>query len=139
MADIKKKVDSEWKKKAEEEKGKLEEVKEQLEEARQAQEGPLPPPTFLQFLAGLELEARMALGELKHPVTNEVRKDLHAAQYVIDTLAPSREDEGQPGLGRVDPPPERLDGAKVPLRPGDQEVVFRNFPQDARAGLRLRG
>ena len=87
MSEIKKKVDSEWKRKAEEEKAKLEEVKEAVEAEHRAQEGPLPPPTFLQFLSGLELEARFSLGEIKHPETGETRKDLHGAQYVIDTLA----------------------------------------------------
>jgi hypothetical protein len=87
MSDIKKKVDSEWKKKAEDDKAKLEEVKEQAEEQLAADEGPLPPPTFAHFLAGLDLEARLALGEMKHPVTKEQRQDLVAAQYVIDTLA----------------------------------------------------
>jgi hypothetical protein len=87
MSEIKKKVDSEWKKKAEEEKQKLEEVKEQVEEKLKAEEGPLPPPTFLNFLGGLDLECRLALGEIKHPQTREARKDLVSAQYVIDTLA----------------------------------------------------
>lgn len=87
MTEIKKKVDSEWKKKAEEEKEKLDEVKEKVEEQLKAEEGPLPPPTFLSFLAGLELEARLALGEIKHPQTKEARKDLVGAQYVIDTLS----------------------------------------------------
>jgi hypothetical protein len=64
---IKKKVDSEWKKKAEEEKEKLEQVKEKVEEEIKAQEGPLPPPDFLQFLEGLALEAQIALGLVKHP------------------------------------------------------------------------
>src|SRR5262245_44052700 len=87
MAEIKKKVDSEWKKKAEEDKAKLEEVKEKVEEEIGAEEGPLPPATFSQVLAGLDLEARLSLGEIKHPVTGEKREDLAAAQYVIDTLA----------------------------------------------------
>ena len=55
MTEIKKKVDSEWKKKAEEEKEKLEEVKEKIEEKIEAESGPLPPPTFLGFLEGLAL------------------------------------------------------------------------------------
>jgi hypothetical protein len=87
MSEIKKKVDSDWKKKAEEDKAKLDEVKAQVEEQVKAAEGPLPPPTFTQFLAGLDLEARLALGEIKHPGTGEKRQDLVAAQYVIDTLA----------------------------------------------------
>jgi hypothetical protein len=87
MTEIKKKVDSEWKKKAAEEKEKLEEVKERVEEQLEAQEGPLPPPSFLSFLAGLELEARLSLGEIKHPQTGQAKKDLVSAQYVIDTLA----------------------------------------------------
>ena len=87
MSEIKKKVDSDWKKKAEEDKAKLEEVKERAEEDAKAAEGPLPPPTFSHFLAGLDMEARLSLGEMKHPVSGEVRQDLVAAQYVIDTLA----------------------------------------------------
>src|SRR5579872_7073475 len=87
MSDVKKKVDSEWKKRAEEEKAKLETEKEKVEAAAAAEAAPLPPPTFAGFLAGLELETRLALGEVKHPQTGEVRKDLVSAQYVIDTLA----------------------------------------------------
>jgi len=82
MSEIHKKVDSEWKKKAEEEKEKLE-VKAAEEEA----EGELEPVTFLSFLSGLALEAQLALGLLKHPRANEAKQDLVAAQYVIDTIA----------------------------------------------------
>jgi hypothetical protein len=87
MSEIKKKVDSEWKKKAEEDKEKLEQVKEKVAEEIKASEGPLPPPDFLQFLDGLALEAQMALGLVKHPSAPEAKKDLVAAQYVIDTIA----------------------------------------------------
>lgn len=87
MSEVKKKVDSEWKRKAEEDKAKLGAASEKAEEKQREQDEPLPPPTFVQFLGGLELEARMALGDMKHPVTKEVRKDLLAAQYVIETLA----------------------------------------------------
>jgi hypothetical protein len=87
MSEIRKKVDSEWKKKAEEEKEKLEQVKEKVEEEIKAQEGPIPPPDFLTFLDGLALEAQLSLGLMKHPVTGETKKNLHAAQYVIDTLS----------------------------------------------------
>jgi hypothetical protein len=87
MTDIKKKVDSEWKKKAEEEKEKLEEVKEKVEKELEERAGPLPPPSYLGFLEGLALEAHLALGLVKHPQTGEAKKDLEAAQYVIDTIA----------------------------------------------------
>ena len=87
MTEIQKKVDSEWKKKAEEEKEKLEQVKEKIEEKIEADAGPLPPPTFLGFLEGLALEAQLALGLIKHPQTNEAKVDLVAAQYVIDTIS----------------------------------------------------
>jgi hypothetical protein len=87
MSEIKKKVDSEWKRKAEEEKAKLEEVKEKVEERLKAEEGPLPPVDFLGFLEGLALEAQLALGLMKHPQTGETKKDLVSAQYVIDTIA----------------------------------------------------
>jgi hypothetical protein len=86
MSEVKKKVDSEWKRKAEEDKAKLEVEREKAEEKLKAAAEPLPPPTFLQFLAGLEMEARMALGDMKHPVSGELRKDLLSAQYVIETL-----------------------------------------------------
>lgn len=87
MSEPKKKVDSDWKKRAEEDKARLEAVAEQTEKKLEEAEGPLPPPTFLAFLANLELETRLALGEMKHPSTNEARKDLVAAQYLIDTIA----------------------------------------------------
>jgi hypothetical protein len=85
--EIKKKVDSEWKKKAEEEKEKLEAAEKKVEEDLAAAEGPLPPLDFLGFLEGLALEAQLSLGLIKHPQTGEQKVNLHAAQYVIDTLA----------------------------------------------------
>lgn len=79
----KKKVDDAWKRQAEEEKKKLEEKLE-----KDPGEKPLPPATFGTFLASLELQARLALGELRDPESKEpVKPDLRMAQYLIDTIA----------------------------------------------------
>jgi len=79
-APIKKKVDSEWKKKVREEKATEEEA------AEKPPRGPLPEPTFLFFLSGLATQALLALGELEHPETGAREADLEEARYLIDTL-----------------------------------------------------
>lgn len=101
---IKKKVDSEWKKKAEEEKEKLEEVKEKVEEEIRSKDEPLPPPDFLQFLEGLAIQAQLALGLMKHPQTKEAKVDLVEAQYVIDTISLLRDKT----KGNLTPDEDRL-------------------------------
>ena len=104
MTEIKKKVDSEWKKKAEEDKEKLEEVKEKVEEQLHEEDAPLPPPSFLAHLDRLALEAQFALGLIKDPQTGQTRKDIAMAQYVIDTIAMLQEKT----KGNLTPDEERL-------------------------------
>jgi hypothetical protein len=81
-APIKKKVDSEWKKKVREEKA----TEQSQEEPARPPRGPLPEPTFLFFLSGLATQALLALGEIEHPETGAREADLEEARYLIDTL-----------------------------------------------------
>jgi ABC-type protease/lipase transport system fused ATPase/permease subunit len=80
---VEKKVDDEWKKKAEDERARLEAE----ERARAAREEEVLPASFDALVASLALQASMALGEMKHPLTGEKKVDLPAARYAIDTLA----------------------------------------------------
>lgn len=77
-----KKVDDEWKKKAEEEKARLEE-----ERPEHAHESMVPPATFMGLLGTFAVQAAFSLGEIKSPTTGESHFDLAMARYVIDTLA----------------------------------------------------
>lgn len=47
---------------------------------------PMPPASFEMLVTTLATEALVALGQIKHPVTNELLVHRHQAQYLIDTL-----------------------------------------------------
>jgi hypothetical protein len=81
MSDVKKKVDDDWKRKAEEERDKL------AKEPLPAPEAELPTPTFESLIASFGIQAAMALGEIKSPLSKVTSVDLDGARYVIDTLA----------------------------------------------------
>lgn len=49
--------------------------------------GAQPEMNFATFLVGLSGEALAALGEMPNPVTGETRRDLLAAQQLIDIIA----------------------------------------------------
>jgi hypothetical protein len=83
---VEKKVDDDWKKKAEEEKEKLEQDVEKARDAAE-HEHDMPPASFEGLVATFALQASMALGEMKHPITGQKKADLPAARYVIDLLA----------------------------------------------------
>ena len=80
----KKKVDEEWKKKVQEEKEKAEQTEPKGEE--QAQERPMPKASFVNFVATLQLQILVSLGEVPNPATEKAEKDLQQAKYLIDTL-----------------------------------------------------
>jgi hypothetical protein len=71
-----KRDDADWRRRAEEEKARLAAAAAEVRKEEAAAEQPLPPPDFVEFLAGLELEARRALAS-----------DLRGARYVIDVLS----------------------------------------------------
>jgi len=82
-----KKVDEAWKQKVQEEK---EETKENGQEENEAEEqeqsGPPPEASFLSFIATLQLQTLVALGEIPNPMTQKADPDLVQAKYLIDTL-----------------------------------------------------
>jgi hypothetical protein len=53
--------------------------------------GAEPEITFATFIVGLSTEALAALGEMPHPATGEHKRDLRAAQQLIDILGILRE------------------------------------------------
>ncbi len=86
-----KKVDSEWKRRAREEKSRIAGAQaESLEGGTQAEaerESPsVPEPSFLVFVSTLASQALLALGEIEHPSTGNVQVDLPQAKYTIDLL-----------------------------------------------------
>jgi hypothetical protein len=81
-----KKVDENWKKQVEREK-----VRETAKETQQQQQRPrgVPPEpdSFTAFIAGLTMQAMMAMGEMADPKTGMQRENPAEAQYLIDTIA----------------------------------------------------
>jgi hypothetical protein len=74
---VEKKIDSDWKKRAEEEKVKLE----------QEEAPPIPyKVTFSNFVSEYTMQAMISLGILEHPVDKSAKIDLANAKYAIDTL-----------------------------------------------------
>jgi len=55
------------------------------------EEQPLPEINFLAYLSSLVFQAMIFLGEIPHPVTNEMEKNLTQAKMIIDTLAMLKE------------------------------------------------
>lgn len=106
----KKKVDEEWKRRAQEEKDRLKHAgpgdkprievppgvrrdppKEERAAPTQANDdsesqGRYPEATFDTFVAGLAAQTLVALGQMEHPHTREREFDLDQARYTIDTL-----------------------------------------------------
>ncbi len=73
-----KKVDHEWKKRAQEEKEKL------------AQQG-MPPeaaekPSFPLIVSSFTVQALIAMGDIQNPATGQQESDLDAAKFSIDML-----------------------------------------------------
>jgi len=56
-----------------------------------AEEQPLPEINFLTYLSSLVFQAMIFLGEIPHPLTNEIEKNLAQAKMIIDTLAMLKE------------------------------------------------
>ena len=73
--EIKKKIDQDWKEKAEKDKQKA-----------QAENRKYYEPTFTVFLNSLTLQAMVYLGKLESPVTSKPEVNLEQARFMIDTL-----------------------------------------------------
>jgi hypothetical protein len=99
-----KKVDLEWKKKAQEE-------KEQLAKERSA--GLPPEASFSMIVSSFVAQALISLGEMESPVDGQRRRDLEAAKFSIDILQVLA-DKTRGNLS--DPEAKMLDGALYDLR-----------------------
>ena len=80
-------VDSDWKAQAQAEKEKL--AKEEQATAgpkTQAQQAPLPPPSFTLLVISLVTQARICLADMDNPITKKKQLDLEAAKHHIDIL-----------------------------------------------------
>ncbi len=78
MGEPEKKVDQEWKERAERE-------KEELGSGEGAFSA--PEPTFSFFITTLSMQASIALGMMENPVTNKTEENLEQAKFLIETLA----------------------------------------------------
>lgn len=76
----KKKVDDAWKEQVGKEKTEATTQKEAYYE-----------PTFAIFISSLSMQAMIAAGKLKNPVTGELEKNLDQARFLIDTLGVIKE------------------------------------------------
>jgi hypothetical protein len=81
-----KRVDEDWKTRAQEEKEKFKVG--QGAGVAQPQGGAAVATNrlFLEFLSGLATQALMALGEVPHPMTHQREADPEQARYLIETL-----------------------------------------------------
>jgi len=77
-----KKVDEEWKRRAEEEKERAEKAAEQSREYT----GPPPKPTFAFIVSGIVSQALIGLGQVANPITQKKELNLEEAKFAIDTL-----------------------------------------------------
>ena len=78
---IKKKVDDEWKQKAEQEKIKLSDQENQKEDELE-----LPVPDFMTYISSLSAQALISLGQIENPMTKKKETDVFQAKYIIDLL-----------------------------------------------------
>lgn len=85
-----KSVDETWKKKVHEEREQAEEAEQEEQEAEEEEEEqsgpPLPEASFGSFIATLQLQTLVALGEVPNPATQKADRDLQQAKYLIDIL-----------------------------------------------------
>ena len=83
-----KKVDETWKEKVQEEKEQTEEAEQEKKEAEEEKQPrpPLPEASFASFIATLQLQTLVALGDMPNPATQKADPDLQQAKYLIDIL-----------------------------------------------------
>lgn len=79
-----KRVDEDWKKRAETEKAR-DETKAKGE-SRRAARG-IPEASFTTHVLEMQMQALLALGDIEHPVTRRRERNLEHARYLIDVLA----------------------------------------------------
>lgn len=80
-----KKIDEEWKRRAEAEKKMLsQKEREEAEKRRRAKA--LPRANFTNFISGLAGQVMVSLGQMENPMTGTKEVDLEHARYTIDVL-----------------------------------------------------
>lgn len=79
-----KRVDESWKEEVARERRQLRRERGQNAETSTTDLG---ATAFTQFLLGLRLQALIALGQVPHPLTQQLESQPEQAQYVIETLA----------------------------------------------------
>ena len=90
--ELKKKVDEDWKERAEKEKAKVKEKPPSKEKPHEEPEGAgeeyeLPhEPNFGLFVYNMGMQALVFLGEIENPVTKRKEKNIPQAKYLIDTI-----------------------------------------------------
>ena len=77
-----KKVDEEWKRKAEEEKERAGKAAEQGHDYS----GPPPDPSLAFLVSGIVSQALIGLGQVANPLTQKQELNLEEAKFAIDTL-----------------------------------------------------
>jgi len=75
-------TDEDWKAQAQKELEALDEKSQKTAAEKQK----APEATFLNFLAGLEMQAAMAMGLMQHPDHPQATPDMGTAKYLVDTL-----------------------------------------------------
>lgn len=88
MAEFRKKIDSDWKKKAAQEKAALMRKKSEKESEG---EDPGPRVTIRELFVSLATQAQIALGYVPDPMTRQRRPDPNAARFSIGMLEVLRE------------------------------------------------
>jgi hypothetical protein len=85
---MKKKVDDDWKQKAEADKQKLaEESKTAGPQGKLPDEAAeLPKPDFTMYISSLSAQVLISLGQIDNPISQKVEIDLPMARYLIDLL-----------------------------------------------------
>ncbi len=88
MSDEEKYVDESWKDSIAQEKMKEPEVLVKKDEEKEplSKESLPTEINFLDYITSLAFQAMIFLGEVPHPATNAVEKDLRQAKVLIDTL-----------------------------------------------------
>jgi hypothetical protein len=84
MPDADKKVDEDWKKRAQSER---ESVKAAMDAAAEEVDAEgMPAADLLTLISSFVAQASIHLGLVEHPIHKEVRRDLRQARYAIDML-----------------------------------------------------
>lgn len=81
-----KNVDESWKESASKEKEQIIGDKSEEKQGEEALE-----VNFLNYIASMGFQSMIFLGEVPHPISNQIEKNLDQAKFIIDTLAMIKE------------------------------------------------